>query len=187
MKFETNRLHIRPVQAADSHSLFTYRSKPETNRFQGLVPQSVDDLADFIAKTVDKINLPGTWFQLVLIEKASGSLIGDIGIHFLETDAENRQVEIGYTLHQNYRGQGYASEALSRIIDFLVNDLDKHRIIASIDPANTDSIRLMERLGFRKEAHFVKSLFFHGQWVDDLIYATLASEWKSRRQGKAIN
>ena len=56
--------------------------------------------------------LENTWFQFVLIEKASGRLIGDIGIHFLETDAENKQVEIGYTLDKNYRGKGYASEAL---------------------------------------------------------------------------
>lgn len=181
MNLETSRLHIRPIQSSDSHSLFIYRSDPETNRYLSLVPQSVGDVADFIAKTSDKINLPGTWFQLVLVEKASGNLIGDIGLHFLETDAENMQVEIGYTLDRNHRGQGYASEALRRIIDFLVNDLKKHRIIASIDPTNTDSIRLIERLGFRKEAHFVKSLFFHGQWVDDLIYATLASEWKRRK------
>lgn len=181
MNFETSRLHIRPVQAADSHSMFVYRSDPETNRFLSLVPKSVDDVVDFIAKTSDNINIPGTWFQFVLIEKASGRLIGDIGIHFLETDAENRQVEIGYTLDKNYRGKGYASEALSRIIDFLVNDLNKHRMIASIDPENVDSIRLIERLGFRKEAHFVKSLFFHGRWVDDLIYAILASEWNNRK------
>jgi len=38
---------------------------------------------------------------------------------------------------------------------------------------------LVERLGFRKEAHFVESLFFHGKWVDDLVYAILAKEWKT--------
>jgi RimJ/RimL family protein N-acetyltransferase len=77
--------------------------------------------------------------------------------------------------------KGYATEALTKIVDYLLNDLNKHRIIASIDPANSDSIRLIERLGFRKEAHFIKSLFFRGEWVDDLIYAILAHEWKNKR------
>ena len=63
----------------------------------------------------------------------------------------------------------------------LIFDLKKHRITASIDPRNTSSIRLIERLGFRKEAHFKQSLFFHGEWVDDLIYAMLAEEWKTKR------
>jgi RimJ/RimL family protein N-acetyltransferase len=103
-------------------------------------------------------------------------VIGDVGIHFL--GPENNQVEIGYTLDKRYRGHGYMTEALSEIIDYLVHSLNKHRIIASIDPINLDSMRLVERLGFRKEAHFKESLFFHGKWVDDVIYAILAKEWK---------
>ncbi len=58
-----------------------------------------------------------------------------------------------------------------------MTSINKHRIIASIDPINIASIKLIERLGFRKEAHFIESLFFHGQWVDDLIYALLEKEW----------
>lgn len=178
MNFHTNRLHIRPVNTTDSKAIFEYRSDSETNRYLSLIPENVDDVTDFIAKTSSEINIPGTWFQFVIIEGDSNALIGDIGIHFLETDSENRQVEIVYTLHKNYRGKGYATEALTEIINYLTNSLNKHRIIASIDPTNLASIRLMERLGFRKEAHFKKSLFFHGEWVDDLIYAILAEEWK---------
>lgn len=99
----------------------------------------------------------------------------------LDSDSENRQVELGYTLHKDFRGMGYATEALSAIIDHLIFDLKKHRITASIDPRNMSSIRLIERLGFRKEAHFKQSLFFHGEWVDDLIYAMLAEEWKTQK------
>lgn len=98
-----------------------------------------------------------------------------------DPDSENRQVELGYTLHKDFRGMGYATEALSAIIDHLIFDLKKHRITASIDPRNIKSINLIERLGFRKEAHFKQSLFFHGEWVDDLIYAMLAEEWKTKR------
>ncbi|MDD3915429.1 MAG: GNAT family protein [Bacteroidales bacterium] len=95
------------------------------------------------------------------------------------------QAEIGYTLDKNFRGKGYAAEALTKIIDYLMNDLNKHRIVA-LGPTNSDSIRLVERLGFRKEAHFIKSLFFHGEWVDDLIYAILANEWKNSNYGIGV-
>lgn len=177
-EFNTERLYIRPVCIDDKDSLFRYRSDPDTNQYLSLIPQSVDDVAVFIGKTATDIDVPGTWFQFVLIEQASGRLIGDTGIHFLETDPENRQAEIGYTLDKEFRGKGYATEALKTIIDYLFNTLYKHRIIASIDPINTSSIKLIERLGFRREAHFVESIFFHGKWVDDLIYAVLAKEWK---------
>jgi RimJ/RimL family protein N-acetyltransferase len=164
----------------DKEAMYRYRSDSDTNKYLSLIPQSVEDVADFIGKTSFVLNVPGTWFQLVMIEQASNILIGDIGIHFLDTDPENRQVEIGYTLDKEFRNKGYATEALTAVIDYLINSLNKHRITASIDPVNTDSIRLIERLGFRKEGHFVESVFFHGKWVDDLVYALLAKEWKEK-------
>ncbi len=180
MNFQTQRLQIRPVSIEDTHALYRYRSDPGTYKYLGTIPESVDDIADLIKKTSREINIQGTWFQFVIIEQFTNSVIGDIGLHFLETDSENKQVEIGYTLDKAHRGKGYATEALKTIIDYLFNQLNKHRVIASIDPINTKSINLIKRLGFRKEAHFVKSLFFHGQWVDDVIYAILAEEWKTK-------
>ncbi|MDP2889948.1 MAG: GNAT family protein, partial [Bacteroidota bacterium] len=68
--------------------------------------------------------------------------------------------------------------AVKRVIDCLFKELSKHRIIASIDPDNKNSIRLVERIGFRKEAHFVESLWVNGKWVDDLIYALIEKDWE---------
>jgi len=86
------------------------------------------------------------------------------------------QAEIGCTLSKNYQNQGYATEALGAMIEYLFLTLNKHRIIASVDPRNTASIRLIERLGFRKEAHFKESYYLRGEWVDDIIYAMLRTE-----------
>ncbi len=180
MEIKTERLLIRPVSIEDKESMFRYRSDSETSKYLSLIPKSVEGMAEFIGKTLSEIDVQGSWFQLVIVEQISKLLIGDIGIHFLDTDSENKQVEIGYTLDKDFRGKGYATEALSSVIDFLINTLNKHRIIASIDPTNSDSIRLIERLGFRKEAHFIESLFFHGKWVDDIIYAILAKAWKEK-------
>jgi RimJ/RimL family protein N-acetyltransferase len=186
MEFETERLCIRSVCMDDKESMFRYRSIPEINQYLSVVPQSVDDIAGFIDKTSSDINIAGTWFQLVIVERASNVLIGDIGIHFINNNTENKQVEIGYTLDKEFQGKGFATEALTVTIDYLINSLHKHRIIASIDPANAKSIKLVERLGFRKEAHFIESIFFHGKWVDDLVYALLAKHWKNNAPNYSI-
>lgn len=55
----------------------------------------------------------------------------------------------------------------------MFNELEKHRIITSIDPENINSIELVKRIGFRKEAHFIESLYINGKWVDDVIFALL--------------
>lgn len=123
--------------------------------------------------------MPGIWSQFVIIRKENLELIGDIGVHFLASDAF--QVEIGCTLNKNHQGKGYATEALTETINYLFDVLNKRRIVASIDPRNQPSISLFERLGFRKEAHFRESLFINGEWVDDLVYAILKDEWKAKR------
>ena len=57
--------------------------------------------------------------------------------------------------------------------------LGQNRVFGSVDPNNVSSVKLLQRVGMRQEAHFVKSLWFKGEWVDDVIFAILASEWKS--------
>lgn len=176
MEFITERLFIRPLLIEDKASVFKYRSDSESNKYQSWIPREIEDVEVFIQNVSNEINVPETWFQFVILEKQTNVLIGDIGIHFM--DSENKQVEVGCTLNCDYQGNGYATESLRTIIDYLINTLDKHRVIASIDPRNSNSIRLVERLGFRKEAHFVESFFSNGKWLDDLVYALLAREWK---------
>lgn len=174
MILETQRLRIRPIELADMHAVFDYRSDTEANKYQSWIPQTLQEVADFIAKNPENFNQPDSWFQLVIIDQSTQSVVGDIGIHFI--DAANKLVEFGITLSGDVQGKGYATEALNAVFDALFLQLDKHRISASIDPDNVDSIKLMERLGLRKEAHFKESLWWNGRWVDDIIYAMLAKE-----------
>jgi len=175
MIFETKRLTIRPITLKDKNEIFKYRCDNETNKYQGWIPETIDDVEVFIGNISQQINEPDTWFQFVIIEKESQNIVGDLGIHFI--DSENKQAEIGCTLNKDFQNKGYATESVKRLIDYLFNELNKHRIIASIDPDNKNSIRLVERIGFRKEAHFVESLLINGKWVDDLIYALIEKDW----------
>jgi RimJ/RimL family protein N-acetyltransferase len=180
LEINTERLLLRPIRLDDANAIFTYRSDAAMNQYQGWIPNSVNDVSDFIKNRVTPvINVIGTWYQCVIINKETGELIGDIGIHFLDPD--QKQVEIGCTLDRNQQGKGFANEALKEIINYVFSDLDKHRIVGSIDPRNGKSIGLVERLGFRKEAHFKKSVFIRGEWVDDLVYAILKEEWFKNR------
>jgi len=176
MRIETTRLILRPITLDDKNELFDYRSDPETNKYQGWIPKTIGDVDIFIGKISKNINEPHTWFQFVIIEKETQKIVGDLGIHFF--DSENKQVEIGCTLNKAFQNKGYATEAIKSIIDYSFKELNKHRIITSIDPDNINSIRLVERIGFRKEAHFVESLFINGKWVDDLIYALIEKDWE---------
>ncbi|HRE75778.1 MAG TPA: GNAT family protein [Flavobacteriales bacterium] len=174
----TQRLIIRPVEREDIPALFAYRSDPEVSRYLQRDYHSVDDVKYLVDETSRVADVPGTWFQLVVLAKDEGMIIGDIGIHFPAGDAQQSQVEIGYTFAKQHQGKGFAREAVSAVVEFIFAELNKRRITAGLDPENRASERLLQRIGFVKEAHFRKSYYCKGEWVDDVIYALLKEEWK---------
>jgi len=170
------RLILRPIILQDAESIFRYRSKAMANRYQGWIPNTIKDVHEFINQKISsQINIPDTWFQLAIITKDSGNLIGDIGIHFLKSGPD--QVELGYTLDKNYQGKGYASEAITQTINYLFGELTKVKILASVDPRNEKSIKLLERLGFRKQDQSKESIVDRSEWPDDLVFEIHRDEW----------
>jgi RimJ/RimL family protein N-acetyltransferase len=177
-ELSTERLLIRPVMLSDAGAVFAYRSLPEVSRFQTWLPTSVDDVTDYIRKVQGiPFNSVDSWFPLAVCLRSTGELIGDIGLHFL--GPENLQVEIGFTISPVHQRNGFAYESTKTVLDYVFTVLRKHRVIASIDPGNVASLSLAGKLGMRKEAHFRKSLWIRGEWVDDVIYAVRRDEWEA--------
>jgi RimJ/RimL family protein N-acetyltransferase len=171
----TERLRLRGLRAADAERMFAYRSHPQVLPYQSWAPTSLEEVRFFINRmSARESNAPG-WCQAGIAEQADDNLIGDCGIHVLETDS--RVAEIGITIAPDFQRNGYATEALNVILNFLFVTLSKHRVFASVDPRNLRSMALMTRLGLRQEARFVRSLWFKDDWVDDAVFAMLADEW----------
>jgi len=172
---ESERLIIRMVAPEDAPAIYAYRSDLEANKYQGWFPASEEEVREYILKMPTDLNVPNACYQIAIIRRDDSVLIGDMGIVF--TNHDNQQVEIGCTLKKDYQGKGYGTEAMKAVIHFLFVDLNKHRIVVSIDPRNTPSIRMAERLGLTKEGHFRESYYVRGEWTDDVIYAMLQKEW----------
>jgi RimJ/RimL family protein N-acetyltransferase len=176
MKLQTKRLILEKLEMRHTESFYQYRSDAETNKYQGWIPYAMEDCQHFIKNRIAKeFNEMGTWYQFAIVLQGSQVMIGDLGVHFF--DGDEHQVEIGCTINKEYHQNGFANEAIKTVMDYLFTQLKKHRITASVDPENTASIKLMEKLGFRKEAHFKESILMNGTWVDDVIYAILGREW----------
>lgn len=183
IELKTGRLLLRTVKPSDAEGIFAYRSLPEIYKYQGR-HENVGRTRRIITLTAAvKPNTPKTWYQLAMLEKESGRLIGDIGIHF--TDQENRQAEIAYTVAPEYQGRGYATEAAQCVLGYLFGKLKKHRVTATADPRNKGSIKIMKRIGMRKEAYFRKSFWTGKAWTDDVAYAVLKEEWLRGKAARA--
>jgi RimJ/RimL family protein N-acetyltransferase len=174
------RLTLRPVSHADIAAICAYRSLPEVARYQSWESYGPDDAAKLIdAQAGLQPGVPGTWFQLAIVASATGAVVGDCGLHCLR--GEPRQMEVGITVAPAHQRQGYATEALTRAVEFIFGDLGKHRVTAVTDAQNASAAQLFRRLRFRQEAHFVEHLWFKGGWGSEFLFALLRREWEERR------
>lgn len=177
---QSKRLYLRKLVADDAGELFAYRSDPEVSRYQGWLPASESDALRFIEEQSDiEPDVAGQWFQVAICQRSDDSLVGDLGLHFPAD--EEQQAEFGISLNPAHQGQGYADETLRVAMSYLFEKLGKHRVFCSVDPRNSASVAMAGRLGMRKEAHFVESLWFKGGWVDDVVFGLLQSEWGSQK------
>jgi RimJ/RimL family protein N-acetyltransferase len=174
----TERLRLRPLQAADLEAFVAYRSDPDVARYQSWEPTygMPDARALLAAQAGLAFGTPGAWMQVAALDRASGELVGDCAVHVLAD--QPRTAEVGVTLAPGHQGAGLATEALGAIVATLFADHRMHRVIAQTDDRNTAVHRLLERLGFRCEARHVEADWFKGEWTTLRVYAVLDREWR---------
>jgi RimJ/RimL family protein N-acetyltransferase len=175
----TARLALRPYTADDFDDLYDIQSRPDVTRyllFGARDPQQVrKSLKEKVAAT--EFGEEGSNLTLAVVLPETGSVIGDVMLFC--RSREHRQGEIGYIFHPHHGGKGYATEAAQVMLRLGFEGLGLHRIIGRVDARNTASARLLERLGMRREAHFVQNEIVKGEWTDEIVYAMLEGEWRA--------
>jgi RimJ/RimL family protein N-acetyltransferase len=174
----TDRLHLRPLREQDLSALLSYHSNPKVHLYLPMEPMDADAVVGRLRE--------GPWSRSTLEEEgqvlglgveviSTGELIGDVMLRW--SSSGDRCGEIGYVLHPDHGGSGYATEAAHAVLRLAFDELDLHRVIARIDPRNTAPLRLAERLGMRKEAHLVQNHWHRDGWADEVNFGLLRSEW----------
>lgn len=175
--FLTPHFTIRPFEKDDLNIFAQYRAVPSIAQYQSWQDYTYQDAcALFESMDYSCFGTIGQWFQLAIADKTNNQLRGDLALHFID----QHQVEIGFTLSSESQGKGIAYEALCGLLNYLFRDLNKHRVFAITDTRNISAYRLLEKTGFRKEAHYRENTFFKGAWGDEYLFARLQSEQVSR-------
>jgi RimJ/RimL family protein N-acetyltransferase len=178
---ETPRLVLRPFTAADLDDVHAYHSRPDVARYLYWEPRDRAQTAEVLAQRATRSTLDeaGTGMVLAVVWREVGRVVGEVNLEWLSR--EHRQGEIGFVFNPDYHGRGLATEAARVMLGLAFDGLGLHRVIGRCDARNGPSARLMERLGMRREAHFVHSEIFKGEWGDELHYAMLDHEWRAAR------
>jgi RimJ/RimL family protein N-acetyltransferase len=178
-EIETPRLRVRRFRDTDAAALAGYRSDPEVARYQAWESCTESEAADFVRSLAEvDPGTPGVWFQFAFASRSGGDLVGDCALRVTRQDP--RQAELGFTLARPFQRRGLAAEGVRSVLDYAFASFELHRVFAITDERNAPAQRLLDSLGFRREARFVEGTWFKGAWATELLYAMLSREWGRR-------
>jgi len=180
MKLTTGRLVLREYAAADFDAVHAFASDPRSSEFMDWGPNSEQDTREFVdfcqacARAI-----PRTGYTLALTLRSTGLLFGSVsltvhGAHQARPGRRGpavREGEIGYTLHPDHWGHGYATEAARCLAGFGFSELGLGRITATCRPENVASAAVLQKLGMDQVGHRTNDRLIHGRWMDSLVFA----------------
>lgn len=182
MRIATERLVLREFREDDWPAVLAYQSDPRYLRHTPWTERAEADVRDLVGTFVGwQRERPRRRFQLAVETKADRALIGTCGVRL--DDADGGQAETGWELDPRRWGRGYATEAARAVVGFGFAELGLHRVWAECVAENAGSVRVMEKLGMRREAVFREHRWFRGRRWDTVVYAVLGHEWRSSLGG----
>ncbi|MHB1087526.1 MAG: GNAT family N-acetyltransferase [Acidimicrobiales bacterium] len=176
----SERLTLRAPELTDLDDLAVIYANEGVNRYLYSRARDRQESRALLEKRVAQSHdaSDGTVIFVVVVWRETGRVIGDF---MLRWDAdEHRQGEIGGSLHPDFHGRGIAPEVYRELLEIGFNDYNLHRIVGRCDGRNTASIRSLEKVGLRQEAHLVENEFVKGEWTDEVILAVLQRTWQQR-------
>ena len=179
----TERLVLRPFAADDLEPLHAIHSDESVARWLYNDPRSAGGDAG-TPRQQGRRGVDGGRGRVAgaaAVLRETGELVADISL--LWTSEAHRQGELGFVVHPAHQGRGYATEATRPLLAFAFETLGLHRVVGRLEPRNTGSARVLEKLGMRREAHLVENEWVKGEWQSELVYAILAREWRDASAG----
>ncbi len=179
-KLHSNRLLVRKYEAGDGAALLALLDR--SNNRKVLYP-NVEEVATIKTRKVAELKIrrhAAEWaarkrFVMGIWLKTDGLYVGEIWIEPNQWTVPS--YELGWFLDSGFQGQGLATEAATRSLEFLFTNLQAHKVIVITRDTNLRSIKLAERLGFNREGHFRQARIEKGVRYGLMYFGLLKSEY----------
>jgi RimJ/RimL family protein N-acetyltransferase len=177
----TERLLLRELLVHDWHAVWAYQSHPRFLRAAPEPPLRREQVQAWVQEYIGwQYEQPRCTFQLAMVLQTTQHVIGSCGIRRVTAHAP--AAELGYELHPDYWGQGYATEAARSLLAFGFQTLGLQRVWAECLPENTGSIHVLERLGMRYTHRLHQHTVMQHRWWDLLVYAMDRAAWQAQSE-----
>lgn len=182
MKFpvlHTERLDLIEMNHTHLDDYFRIFSCPEVVKYYNLnIFTSREDGKVFI-DTFHEGFEKGLFMRWGIALKGESRIIGTLGFN---NYSENHRATVGYDLDYAHWNKGYVTEALREILPYGFDVLHVNRIEAEVLPDNKGSVRVLEKLGFKKEGHLRDWFYWNGEHFDCFIFSLLKRDYDLTRK-----
>jgi len=170
---------LRPIRPEDAQDLFAIFGDVETMRYWSSPPLEDPDAARDLIGEIHAGFHGRRLFQWGIVRPEDDRVLGTATLAHL--DEQNRRAEIGFALLRREWGKRVMSRILPVVLRYAFKTLNLHRIEADVDPHNPASIRLLEKMGFKKEGYRRESYILGGEIQDAVVYGLLKREFETGR------
>ena len=174
MPLETERLILRKAGKADYDNIFdNLLSDKEASDKAGW--KYFNNKEEMI-ESFETVDIAKNIYSWTIFLKNSNTPVGSIGVHSQEDDMLS--CAIGYSIHNKYCNNGYATESLKVVLHFLLNQVGYNRIFAKYRGNNIASKKVLEKCKMVYEGTERQSYYKNGQFMDRHIYSILKEDLK---------
>lgn len=180
IELESERLIFRKFRLDDYPIVFDWLSNIQNMKYRSSEPKNASEVQQYLdwaiecAEQKECIN-----FRYAVVLKENNALIGSCELYYTDKDP----AELAWELHRNYWQKGYGTEIGETLLKFAFDTLNLRRVVADCNTLNVGSYRIMEKIGMRREAHYIKcyrgNSALNHRWCDKYLYAILREEWLS--------
>jgi RimJ/RimL family protein N-acetyltransferase len=168
---------LRDAELSDAEDMDRYAADPEVCKYLIWGPSTLDQTRAHLQfrVNVQQVDPARRDLELMLVEKASGRVVGAAGLRVADSSALD--ADLGYVLARSHWGCGLAPEACAKLLEVAFGWLGLHRVWATTDALNLPSQRVLEKLGMRREALLIENAYVKERYRDTVLYALTDSEY----------
>lgn len=170
------RVELRWITTDDIPALFAIFGDAEVCRYWSRPPLADADGAVALVEEIHAQFAERSLFQWAVVAAESGALVGTCTLASIDT--LHGRAEVGYAVRRDSWGRGHATDAVTTLVRYAFAQLDLRRLEADVDPRNDASIRLLERIGFRREGLQRERYLHGGELQDAVLFGLLRREWR---------
>jgi ribosomal-protein-alanine N-acetyltransferase len=179
MELTTLRLRLREFSELDFNHFREMDALAGMHTFERERPGIDESRVTLDSFINDSMEVPRTSYRLVITIQPHDHVKGIVKL--ARQWEAIREWEVGWAVHPDEWGKGYATEAARSIMDWGFRELGIHRIVAFCHVSNVASVRVMQKLGMQQDGKLRETRWLHGEWWDEYVYAILDKDWKIRK------